>query len=413
MEHAKQLEILDDLFRMIDHHENVDAGLLRQNPTDVYVNLRLAGSEWDTFFRNYPQMIGLSGELPEPGSFLTVDDFGVPVLATRDRDGKFHAFVNACRHRGSRLVQEKRGKARNFACPFHFWGYNNKGELTSIPEDQHFGHIDKSCHGLIRLPAIEKHNMLWVHPQPDGQIDVSELLGDLEPELAEWKFESMVFMDETTIDKRLNWKLANDTFGETYHFSRLHKRTLNNIFYGDALHYETFGRNHRFTFPSRRIDLLRDVPRDEWHIAQGAIVLYYLFPNIQLILGRGTVNLVKIYPDGTNPSRSISKVGHYFSRRLLEAKQEAAAEGKEQLRPEDAYNLDKVLTALPDIKATSEIFDSTIEEEDYAMGEGTQRAVESGALPYLIFGRNEPALHHFHNTYRAALGQPPLEEYQG
>ena len=170
MEHAKQLEILDDLFRMIDHHENVDAGLLRQNPTDVYVNPRLAGSEWDTFFRNYPQMIGLSGELPEPGSFLTVDDFGVPVLATRDRDGKFHAFVNACRHRGSRLVQEKRGKARNFACPFHFWGYNNKGELTSIPEDQHFGHIDKSCHGLIRLPAIEKHNMLWVHPQPDGQI---------------------------------------------------------------------------------------------------------------------------------------------------------------------------------------------------------------------------------------------------
>jgi hypothetical protein len=33
----------------------------------------------------------------------------------------------------------------------------------------------------------------------------------------------------------------------------------------------------------------------------------------------------------------------------------------------------------------------------------------SEAQEYLTFGRNEPALHHDHNTYRAALGLPPLE----
>ena len=32
----------------------------------------------------------------------------------------------------------------------------------------------------------------------------------------------------------------------------------------------------------------------------------------------------------------------------------------------------------------------------------------SGDLPELIFGRNEPALHHYHNTYREALGMEPL-----
>jgi hypothetical protein len=26
----------------------------------------------------------------------------------------------------------------------------------------------------------------------------------------------------------------------------------------------------------------------------------------------------------------------------------------------------------------------------------------------VVFGRNEPALHHYHNTYRAALGMEPL-----
>lgn len=32
---------------------------------------------------------------------------------------------------------------------------------------------------------------------------------------------------------------------------------------------------------------------------------------------------------------------------------------------------------------------------------------------YTIFGRNEPALHHYHNTYREALGMEPLELLPG
>ena len=56
-----------------------------------------------------------------------------------------------------------------------------------------------------------------------------------------------------------------------------------------------------------------------------------------------------------------------------------------------------------------EIFDSTIEQEDYQMGETTQQAAQSGLLDHVVFGRNEPALHHFHRNYREALGQPPLE----
>lgn len=56
-----------------------------------------------------------------------------------------------------------------------------------------------------------------------------------------------------------------------------------------------------------------------------------------------------------------------------------------------------------------EVFRSTIENEDYVMGEMQQRAAENGMLKEILFGRNEPALHHFHSNYREALGQPPLE----
>jgi hypothetical protein len=62
------------------------------------------------------------------------------------------------------------------------------------------------------------------------------------------------------------------------------------------------------------------------------------------------------------------------------------------------------------LEASMEIFDSTIEKEDYLMGETTQKSAENGTLDHLIFGRNEPALHHYHNTFRAALNLPPLEK---
>jgi Ring hydroxylating alpha subunit (catalytic domain) len=55
------------------------------------------------------------------------------------------------------------------------------------------------------------------------------------------------------------------------------------------------------------------------------------------------------------------------------------------------------------------VFNSTIENEDYVMGEEQQRTAESGRLGHFVFGRNEAPLHHYHNSFRAALGRPPLE----
>ena len=64
------------------------------------------------------------------------------------------------------------------------------------------------------------------------------------------------------------------------------------------------------------------------------------------------------------------------------------------------------------LEASLEVFHSTIEQEDYVMGEMQQRAAENGQMKEVIFGRNEPALHHFHSNYREALGQPPLQRLE-
>ena len=106
MQRQTQLEILRELLRQLDNKVNIDAGVQYRNPAQSYTCPDLARKEWDAFFRNHPQVIGLSGDLPEPGSFMVADEFGQPVLATRDRDGEFRAFLNSCRHRGVRVANE-------------------------------------------------------------------------------------------------------------------------------------------------------------------------------------------------------------------------------------------------------------------------------------------------------------------
>ena len=81
MEHGLQVKILKELMQQLDEGKNVDAGVQHKMPTTSYVCPEVAEQEQKEFFQNHPQLIGLSGDLPEPGSYMTLDDFGIPVLA--------------------------------------------------------------------------------------------------------------------------------------------------------------------------------------------------------------------------------------------------------------------------------------------------------------------------------------------
>ena len=409
MKQEQQVAILKELMQQVDTGRNIDAGVQYRMPTSAYVCKDIAAKEWDQFFRHHPQLIGLSSDLPEPGSFMTMDDFGTPLLATRDKEGHFNAFLNACRHRGVRVIEQPRGRRNVFTCPFHNWSYANTGDLMAIPDESHFGDFDKSCHGLIRLPAIERDGLLWVHPQPDGALDLDALLGaELSEELASYSLGDLVHGGDKTITMDLNWKLANDTFGETYHFGKLHKNTLGKIFPGNNLHLQEFGKHHRFVTASPNLSQYKGVPESEWNIHIGAaFVLYYLFPNVTLIVGNGTCTLVRMFPEPGNPGRSTSRVYAYYSRQAIQAAEDARAEGSLQVDSESVYDVER--RGIPTVEGTMEVFSSTIENEDYRMGELQQKSAESGLLEYVVFGRNEPPLHHFHRTFREELGLSPLE----
>ncbi|HCG69797.1 MAG TPA: hypothetical protein DE147_05020 [Gammaproteobacteria bacterium] len=176
------------------------------------------------------------------------------------------------------------------------------------------------------------------------------------------------------------------------------------MYYGNNLHFAEFGRHHRFVTANHGMEAMRKLPESEWDIARCTFVLYHLFPNVQLITSRFSTTLIRIYPDKDNPGRSTTQISFYFAPELAE---EANDVGDSPAQKADAYSFEQERASL---SSSLEVFKSTVENEDYVMGEMQQRSAESGLLKEIIFGRNEPALHHFHNNYREALGQPLLEK---
>ena len=387
MKRDEQIRLLKHLIHQLDTGTNLDAGVLLRAPSSVYSCPERAAAEREKFFQSYPQMVGMSGDLPENGSFLTRDDWGVKILATRDKDGRFRAFLNSCRHRGTAVEGEERGKKTRFMCPFHAWTYSSEGDLVNVPKTDHFGDIDKSCHGLVELPAVEKYGVLLVHPQKDGVIEPEQVLEGLGPDFDNWGFQDYVHIGGDVYDMPLNWKLAIDTFGETYHFSTLHRNTLYPVFHGNVQGFDHWERNHRMILCTRDIDQMRERPEAEWNIRGAAFPVYWLFPNVMFNVGDRVVIVVRIHPHPSEVGRSISRISFY-------------------LDPEVAEN-EEVRGITAEVAST---FGSIIRDEDYVAASGSQRSADSGMQEHFVFGRNEPTLHHYHNTYNKMLGLPPLEE---
>ena len=94
MHKEEQIRTMKLLMQRLDDGVNVDTGGMVRNPISAYTCPERAHDEWSTMFQDYPQVLGLSADLPEPASFFTSNDLGKPMLLTRDNDGVFHAFLN-------------------------------------------------------------------------------------------------------------------------------------------------------------------------------------------------------------------------------------------------------------------------------------------------------------------------------
>src|SRR5829696_5688474 len=87
MEQKAQVALLERLLARLDADAPEMADLDAEIPARNYVSPERAAEETKALFRKLPLVFGHAARLSSPGAFVTWDGFGLPILATRDRDG--------------------------------------------------------------------------------------------------------------------------------------------------------------------------------------------------------------------------------------------------------------------------------------------------------------------------------------
>jgi phenylpropionate dioxygenase-like ring-hydroxylating dioxygenase large terminal subunit len=371
--------------RLLDH---VDAGTtdladgVLEVPVEVYTSPERYVAEVDALFFGQPLVLCLSGALPRPGTFHTVDICGTPVLVTRGRDGKVRSFANACRHRGVRVV-DGCGEARRLTCPFHAWTYDLEGALVGMPVAEAFAGMDRDGKGLVELPVAEGYGLVLGRLRPGDPIDVDEHLGrGLAEELALLDFASWERFSEPHVHPvEANWKVTLDTYRENYHFDYLHKTTLAGYAHGGVLTFDAFGPHLRNCSAIRTIGELREVPEAEWgDVTPHFSYQYQLFPNTCLTFDSRHIELWQILPTGVDRSEVVHTA---YARPGLP---EAEATKLTEMAPW--------------------ICDTVVDGEDFWVAGRTEPGIRTGMIGTVVFGRNEPAPQHLHREFDRVLRQP-------
>src|SRR5262249_6974094 len=118
----------------------------------IFSDQAIYDDEMEKIFGRVWLMIGHESLVPHPHDFFHTYMGEDPVILTRDGQGRLHALLNMCRHRGNRVVRCDDGSARSFMCTYHGWTYASDGALTHVPgeSEAYYGALDKPAMGLLQ-----------------------------------------------------------------------------------------------------------------------------------------------------------------------------------------------------------------------------------------------------------------------
>ena len=163
-------------------------------------------------------------QIPNPGDFVSTYMGEDPVLVARGKDGEVRAFLNSCRHRGTRVCRADAGNATAFTCPYHAWTYGNDGRLLGVPgfQEGYFGELDREQWGLVPVAQLDSYCGLIFATFDPAAPSLDDYLGDMK------YYMDLVFNRRPGGTELIggvhkwripgNWKFAADNFaGDGYH----------------------------------------------------------------------------------------------------------------------------------------------------------------------------------------------------
>ncbi len=337
----------------------------------VYYDPAVYEAEREQVIERAWMMVGHESEIAEPGDYITTAVVGVEVLINRDEDGEVRGFYNTCRHRGALVAMEERGHASFFRCPYHFWCYSLKGELTSIPgeaayEDTGF---EKSRTGLVAVRTETVFGVIFVNLSGDA-VPLREWLGGVIDVIAKPMADcELEVFHRQALPTEANWKVFAENARDGYHVPFVHPffrkasppgqyHLLEN---GHAV--QELGVDPKGMEPELW-EVIRQYPLPGVEEGEGYII--NLFPDMTITLRYNMISLDWQTFDG--PEQMV------LHNRTLGLKGDGDEQRAARQASQEAW------------------FQNPLELEDHPIFEGQQRGVRSRGVPLSLIARGKDAL---------------------
>src|SRR6266545_494275 len=173
-------------------------------PGAAFTDPRVLEWELESVFRGGWVCVGHADQVRERGQFLMVEIWRESAFVVADDDGRPHAFLNTCRHRGARIVDEPEGRLGRLQCPYHAWSYAFDGSLRNAPHTDEIENFDKRCYGLKAVRTAVVEGLVLVDLTGSAP-PAEEHVGELAPALARYRLQELRRAQRITYEVAANY----------------------------------------------------------------------------------------------------------------------------------------------------------------------------------------------------------------
>jgi len=364
-----------------------DPEVARTLPSRFFYDPDIFEREAETIFHSSWHCVCHRSEIENPGDFVKFDLLDQSVLVIQGNDGQAHALHNVCQHRGTRLIEERRGRIkRMIICPYHAWSYKFDGKLRNAPRTECLKGFEPSDYALKPVRIEELGGFYFINMDPDARPLAEEMDGALDemrpffPDL-----DDIAFVEEREFVVDANWKVIIDNAIEGYHFKLsgpVHGELAALIDF-DRYRLTAHGKWWDFKGPPKGVQTAFGHPvagekyQTDWfyNIQLWPMTIIYAFPYADVI---GTFTQIPL-----GPEKTLLRCGHYCP----------------TSRPQSALS-----------RAAMDWFNEKLGPEDIGLNLMLQKGVRSFGFDqgrYVIDAErganSEHLLHHFHTLVYEAL----------
>lgn len=192
--------------------------------SQLYTDPAIFDREMDLIFGQGWVYVGHESEIPARGDYVRRTMGLEPVILTRSSEG-IHVLANRCSHRGNLICQLERGNRRAFACQYHGWVFDQKGNLVDIPFPAG-ADVDRAQLGLKKA-HVEIYRGFIFATFASARCSLLEHLGNARQALD--RATNLSPVGEVTLRstwvKHLfcaNWKMLSENEADGYHVNFVH-----------------------------------------------------------------------------------------------------------------------------------------------------------------------------------------------